>query len=263
MEVFLVEKSIFEDFDDILREDRIQGEYAIVAMSITKAEVFNRIKPMLVDYLTNPEVLSKNNIDCVPVPKDNDDSKYFYFFEKTWRVPTSEEISEFVFAVADILGKKDLDDSNFDVNEAKECIKKFVDNGWATIVENDNKVLIDAKLENLLLLIRVADHDEQKLLNERDDAERFGNKRRIKYTQSKVDRFKARKSVAGEDKYFDVDDTFDSVPFLVNGIETARLSGAKRVIRDFRHNLHKLRGKDIYDAEKLRTLLNRALGVSK
>ena len=254
--------SIFETFDRILDGDKVQAKQVIVASPISREEVFSRIKPFLVEYLTNPKVLEKNHIDCVPVPEDNNDTKYFYFFEKTGKGnPSREQIEDFVFAVANLLGKTGLDEDNFYVKKDRGIVADFVKNGWAKIEEDSGNVLREARLENFLLLIRVADHDRQKLINDRDDAERSGSKRRIKRAQGKVDRFDARKSIAGKDKYFDVDDTRDEVPFLVNGCDTARLSGPARVVRDFVHNLRKLKGRDIYDARRLRLLVNNAFSA--
>lgn len=251
---------IFRAFYEILEEANCHTEYAILAMPITPGKIFRRIKGILVNFLMNPKILEENGLALVKLPKidrKSRDSNYFYFFDKTTSVgvPTGDELKDFVFAVSKLLGKEGLSEKDFEIKEARTVVDNFETKGWASVVKDSHMNLKEAKLTNIKLLIRVADHDRIKLLFKRDDAERSGSKSEIAEAKRNLDLFDARKSIVPEELYFDVDDTLETMPKYFKGKKW------DRIIRDLKRKLHLLNksgSRAVYDVSSISKLIRNA-----
>lgn len=168
---------------------------------------------MLLVRLLKTEVLNRNNLVCIDIPKivrkTHKDSRYYYIFDKI----ASISKKELVFSVETVLGIYPSD-NNIMAKEERKKLLNYANRGIVMIDEKDlNKVLTSVKLSKVKLLIRIANHDREDLSRNLYEAEHYKEVAVDDYGQEdaqyqyeiakdKISKFDARASIVDKKRIY-------------------------------------------------------------
>jgi len=252
--------------------DRIIGNSSLVSFSIKDSNAFTSIKSDIErDLLKTLDTKYFNYVILPPLTKRKKDktaSMYCYIFKNNAVNCEEKDLIKIVAYTSLILGKYKGNNTLSECRYARKELKTFYNRGLIYIDQTDeNKILTKIELNNILLLIRIADHSrrdlESDILKELENLKYLFDKDDIQNQEEFIEnlkdllaQFDARKMIVPEERYFDLEECEE----VQQPNQIFSRYGSSRIKNDFNNYLKLLERKpgiSEYDKSKLSNMLNR------